>query len=459
MATIDKTIDDLVTQGSVMPDNLRSDTVRASLEYKNQLKKAGDIYVGTGTNITNDEDGVSKEIYVTEGKNIQKALNEDIFRADGKNNIGLTNSDLSVYSNNIGIGKDISIIGNNNILIGNGAKAPISNEYAVEYAVIIGDKASSSAGGITIGRNASSAGTNAVAIGDNAYNEAESGIVIGSAAATSKAISGIALGGSAIVKAPNAVQIGKGINSFENSLQFHATQIVDGDGYVNATKINGVLSTNIFENDNKTVKNATNVTGTIDGRLITDIFDGNTTTVQTADSLSYKNNAGNVYTPMYINSGNLRSCNWKYYNGYNYSTREQDWKVDVPYSDWETSFSGSGNFEQYPGNAFLLFTIILHKHQNGNNNGDDIMGTAIAHFNMSFRLMYLADNQKTFTFYTSGIFYDQNQKADPQLVTISWINTNDFHGFRITIPTGTYKDGYPKYTIRGVIVQQTPWGY
>lgn len=438
------TIDNLVPQGSVMPDNLRSDTVRASLEYKNQLKKAGDIYVGTGTKITNDEDG-GKEIYVTEGKNIQTALNEDIFRVDGKNNIGLTNSNLNGYFNNIGIGKDISIIGNNNILIGNGAKT--------------GDEASSYAGGITIGRNAVSAGTNVVTIGDNAYNKAESGIVIGSASATSTAVSGIALGGSALVKAPNAVQIGKGVNLVKNSLQFHATQIVDRDGHVNATKINGVLSTDIFESDKKTVKDATNVTGTIGGRLITDIFDGNTTTVQTADSLSYKNNAGNVYTPMYINSGNLRSCNWKYYNGYNYSTREQDWKVDVPYSDWGTSFSGSGNFEQYPGNAFLLFTIILHKHQNGNNNGDDIMGTAIAHFNMSFRLMYLADNQKTFTFYTSGIFYDQSQKADPQLVTISWINTNDFHGFRITIPTGTYKDGYPKYTIRGVIVQQTPWEY
>lgn len=224
------TIDDLVTQGSVMPDNLRSDTARASLEYKNQLKNAGDIYVGTGTKITNNEAGVSKEIYVTEGKNIQKALNEDIFRVGGKNNIGLTNSDLSGYSNNIGIGKDISIIGNNNILIGNGAKTPISNEYAV----IIGDEASSLAGGITIGRNAISTGTNVVTIGDNADNKAESGIVIGSASTTSTAVSGIALGGSALVKASNAVQIGKGVNLVENSLQFHNTQIVDGDGHVNA---------------------------------------------------------------------------------------------------------------------------------------------------------------------------------------------------------------------------------
>lgn len=269
------TIGDLVTQGSVMPDNLRSDTVRASLEYKNQLKKAGDIYVGTGTKITNDEDG-SKEIYVTEGKNIQKALNEDIFRVGGKNNIGLTNSDLSRYSNNIGIGKDISIIGDNNILIGNGANTPISNEYAV----IIGDKASSLAGGITIGRNAFSAGNNAVTIGDNAYNQAESGIVIGFAEATSTAVSGIALGGSALVKAPNAVQIGKGVNLVKNSLQFHNTQIVGGDGHVNATKINGVLSTDIFESDKKTAKDATNVTGTIDGRDINEIFVGETATVK-----------------------------------------------------------------------------------------------------------------------------------------------------------------------------------
>lgn len=290
-------IDNLVPQGSIMPDNLRSDTARASLEYKNQLKKAGDIYVGTGTKITNDEAGVSKEIYVTEGKNIQKALNEDIFRVGGKNNIGLTNSDLSSYSNNIGIGKDISIIGNNNILIGNGAKTPISNEYAV----IIGDKASSYAGGITIGRNAVSAGTNVVTIGDNADNKAESGIVIGSASATSAAVSGIALGGSAQVQAPNAVQIGKGVNLVENSLQFHNTQIVGGDGHVNATKINGVLSTDIFENDKKTVKDATNVTGTIGGRLITNIFDGSTTTVQMAT-----NTQNTDFTNIAWNSSSIR---------------------------------------------------------------------------------------------------------------------------------------------------------
>lgn len=246
------TIDNLVTQGSVMPDNLRSDTARASLEYKNQLKNAGDIYVGTGTKITNNEDGVTKEIYVTEGKNIQKALNEDIFRVGGKNNIGLTNSDLSGYSNNIGIGKNISVQSDNNIVIGNFAD---------------------------------SSGSNTVTIGLGADNKAEFSIVIGSASTTPAAVSGIALGGSARVQAPNAVQIGKGVNLVENSLQFHATQIVGGDGRVNATKINGVLSTDIFESDKKTVKdatNATNVVGTIDGRLISSIFSGDTSTVQMA---------------------------------------------------------------------------------------------------------------------------------------------------------------------------------
>lgn len=328
MATIDKTIENLVTQGSVMPDNLRSDTVRASLEYKNQLKNAGDIYVGTGTNITNDEDGVSKEIYVTEGKNIQKALNEDIFR-DGKNNIGLTNSDLNGYSNNIGIGKDISIKGNNNILIGNGANASIFNEYAV----IIGDKASSSAGGITIGRNAVSAGTNVVTIGDKANNKAESGIVIGSASATSEAVSGIAIGRAAEVQAPNAVQIGEGANPVKNSLRFHATQIVDGDGYVNATKINEVLSTNIFESDNKTAKNATNatnatnVTGTIGGRDINEIFVGETATVKEAESLT--TTVGDPYTPVYFTRGLLGECAIKYYAGRGWDSNNN--QVLIPY--------------------------------------------------------------------------------------------------------------------------------
>lgn len=329
MATIDKTIDNLVTQGSVMPDNLRSDTVRASLEYKNQLKNAGDIYVGTGTNITNDEDGVSKEIYVTEGKNIQKALNEDIFRVDGKNNIGLTNSDLNGYFNNIGIGKDISIVGNNNILIGNGA--------------IIGDETSSYAGGITIGRNAISAGTHVVTIGDDAYNKAESGIVIGSASATSTAVSGIALGGSALVKAPNAVQIGKGVNLVENSLQFHNTQIVDGDGYVNATKINGVLSTDIFESDKKTAKNATNVTGTIDGRDINEIFVGETATVKTAESLT--TTVGDPYTPVYF--GKVPGeCAIKYYAGRGWDSNSN--QVLIPYVD-------ISNYDY--GKKWLLITL------------------------------------------------------------------------------------------------------
>lgn len=272
------TIDNLVTQGSVMPDNLRSDTARASLEYKNQLKKVGDIYVGTGIKITNDEAGVEREIYVTEGKNIQTALNEDIFRAGGKNNIGLTNSDLSGYSNNIGIGKDISVQNVNNIVIGN---------------------------------SANSSGSNTVTIGLGADNKAEFGIVIGSASTTPAAVSGIALGGSAQVQAPNAVQIGKGVNLVENSLQFHTTQIVGSDGHVNATKIKGVLSTDIFESDKKTVKNATNatnVTGTIDGRLITDIFDGNTTTVQTAARLDVRDYVGNESHPVYFENGMPKKC-------------------------------------------------------------------------------------------------------------------------------------------------------
>ena len=341
------TIDDLVTQGSVMPDNLRSDTVRASLEYKNQLKNAGDIYVGTGTKITNDEAGVSKEIYVTEGKNIQKALNEDIFRVGGKNNIGLTNSDLSGYSNNIGIGKDISIIGNNNILIGNGANASASNEYAV----IIGDKASSLAGGITIGRNAvSTTGTNVVTIGNNADNKAEWGIVIGTASATSAAVYGIALGVSAQVRVPNAVQIGKGVNLVEDSLQFHNTQIVCSDGHVNATKINWVLSTDIFERDKKTAKNATNainatnVTGAIGGRDIDSIFVGETATVKTAARLT--TTVGDPYTPVYFIGGLPGECAIKYYMGRGWDSNNN--QVLIPYVD-------ISNYDY--GKKWLLITL------------------------------------------------------------------------------------------------------
>lgn len=424
MATIDKTIDNLVTQGSVMPDNLRSDTVRASLEYKNQLKKAGDIYVGTGTKITNDEDG-KREIYVTEGKNIQTALNEDIFRVGGKNNIGLTNSNLSVYSNNIGVGKDISIIGNNNILIGNGANTSTLNEYAV----IIGDKASSFAGGITIGRNAVSTGTNVVTIGDNADNKAESGIVIGSASATSTAVSGIAIGRAAEVQAPNAVQIGDGVNSVKNSLQFHNTRIVDGDGYVNATKINWVLSTDIFESDNKTAKNATNVTGTIGGRDINEIFVGETATVRTAENLTMT--VGDPYTPAYFTQGVPGECATKYYFGRGWDSNDN--QIRIPYLD----------IVQYDdGKKWLLITLptvsnkITIVASSASNNIEDIkvvQGT-VNHYLLS------QSYQTTRSFNIVGVAN--------QIYTISV----DSQGVLIKGPDDK-QNGYYKYTFPYVMVQ------
>lgn len=315
------TIDNLVTQGSVMPDNLRSDTARASLEYKNQLKNAGDIYVGTGTKITNDEAGVSKEIYVTEGKNIQKALNEDIFRVGGKNNIGLTNSDLSGYSNNIGIGKDISVQNVNNIVIGNFAN---------------------------------SSGSNTVTIGLAAATKANYGVAIGLGSATnSEAVDGIAIGRAAKVQAPNAVQIGEGVNSVENSLQFHNTQIVDGDGHVNATKINGVLSTDIFESDKKTAKNATNatnVTGTIGGRNINEIFVGETATVKKAESLT--TTVGDPYTPVYLLNGFPGKCAIKYYAGRGWSSTNN--QILIPYKD----ISQYNNGEQW---LLITFPTVSNK--------------------------------------------------------------------------------------------------
>lgn len=229
------TIDNLVTQGSVMPDNLRSDTARATLEYKNQLKNAGDIYVGTGTKITNDEAGVEREIYVTEGTNIQTALNEDIFRVGGKNNIGLTNSDLSAHSNNIGIGKDISVNSDNNILIGNSTLNSGTNS-----AIIIGGGSITDNSSITIGNNAKSIGPDAqmITIGNNAENNGYRGVAIGSYASVASglgfATTGVALGYNAKVNAANAAQIGSGTNSVANSLKFRDTEIVDGSGNVNA---------------------------------------------------------------------------------------------------------------------------------------------------------------------------------------------------------------------------------
>ena len=81
-------VSDLVNNGSVMKAGLRADTVRAETEYKNQLKNAGDIYVGTGEGFEND----GEQIYITEGKNIQTALNEDFARS-GKIKFGYGSND------------------------------------------------------------------------------------------------------------------------------------------------------------------------------------------------------------------------------------------------------------------------------------------------------------------------------------------------------------------------------
>jgi len=339
------TIDDLVTQGSVMPDNLRSDTARASLEYKNQLKNAGDIYVGTGTKITNDEAGVTKEIYVTEGKNIQTALNEDIFRAGGKNNIGLTNSDLSGYSNNIGIGKDISVQTSDNIIVGNS----VTNS-GTKSVIMIGNNSSTDNSSITIGNRAKSIGYDSemITIGNDAENNGYRGIVIGHGASIASGIgmltTGVALGFNAKVNASEAVQIGTGTNSIANSLQFKKTQIVDGDGHINATKINGVLSTDIFESDGKAVKDATNVTGSIGGRAIDNIFVGETAVVKNAENLTMT--IGDPYTPVYFTRGVPGECAVKYYMGRGWNSNNN--QVRIPYSD--ISFYNDGK-------KWLLITL------------------------------------------------------------------------------------------------------
>lgn len=328
------TIDNLVTQGSVMPDNLRSDTVRASLEYKNQLKKAGDIYVGTGTKITNNEDGVSKEIYVTEGKNIQTALNEDIFRANGKSNVNLSSSTLGAQSQyNVLIGSGASINGSSkNVVIGCGAR--ISSPF--DNSIAIGNNSNVNYSGIAIGDSTLTTGANGVVIGDEAQNASTKGIAIGYKAKANTLNSGaIAIGDTAVSTAENAVQIGTGTNSVANTLKFRDTQIVDGDGNVNATKINGVLSTDIFESDKKTVKNATNatnatnVTGAIGGRDINSIFVGETAIVKNAENLTMT--VGDPYTPVYFTRGVPGKCATKYYFGRGWDSNNN--QIRIPYSD------------------------------------------------------------------------------------------------------------------------------
>lgn len=236
-------ISDLVNNNSVMKAGLRADTARAEIEYKNQLKKAGDIYVGTGNSFEND----GETICVTEGKNILTALNEEmVIRQEAVaigNDVGATGSSLvglnakasayntvavGNYSNasgnqSIAIGAHSNasavgdvVIGNNaaainansSVVIGNNSRAVGDSNTPISDAVVIGNNSKiasgwGSTGIVIIGSNAN-ASENSVCIG-SATKALQNGVSIGNAAKTS---SGVVMGNSAL--SANGVSIGTG---------------------------------------------------------------------------------------------------------------------------------------------------------------------------------------------------------------------------------------------------------
>lgn len=266
MGKVDKDIETLVSEGSVMPDGRRADTARAQLEYKNQLKNAGDIYVGTGDYIVNS-DGIGNEIYITEGKNIQDALREDINRKSkvilgtgdvygvGSTALGYAAKASGDYS--IALGSNASASGDCSTALGNNASASKDFSTALgreanaseTYSTAVGDYATASGeystalgilakangtGSTALGDYANASNNSSTAIGDHATASGEYSTALGNNASASGS-SSVALGYNAKVNginARNAVQIGEGTNSVENSLKFRNRTVVNGNGEI-----------------------------------------------------------------------------------------------------------------------------------------------------------------------------------------------------------------------------------
>lgn len=208
---------------SVISNNTTFKEFRNRCEDKNALANAGDIYVGTGNKSTE-----VSTVYMTEGKNIQTAIVEDINRTKkvsfslippGNNSIAIgyfanasgdwatalgqgafSTGNISVsvgYSANASaiastaIGASAEASGNNSIALGMGSKSIGNYSVAIggakvgfqnEYAIAIGYNASNqiaSPNSIALGRDAIAQGMSAIAIGCNSNASGSQVIAIG----------------------------------------------------------------------------------------------------------------------------------------------------------------------------------------------------------------------------------------------------------------------------------------
>ena len=192
---------------SVIDNNTTFKEFRNRCEDKKALANAGDIYVGTGQQNSN-----VSGVYITEGKNIQTAIAEDVYRtrkisfsvtpnqgnnssaigyfanASGVNSTALGYNAIAQGMSTIAIGDRASTSGDYAISIGIGANASLES-------IAIGDMASAAWGGaVAVGTNAVANGSYSVALGRDSKSMATYSVAIGGANVGSKNEYAIAIG-------------------------------------------------------------------------------------------------------------------------------------------------------------------------------------------------------------------------------------------------------------------------
>lgn len=218
---------------SVISNNTTFKEFRNRCEDKNALANAGDIYVGTGNKSTE-----VSTVYMTEGKNIQTAIAEDINRTKkvsfslmppGNNSIA-----IGYFANASGdwataLGQSAFSTGNISVSVGYGANASsiastaigTSAEASGNNSIALGIK-SKSTGNYSVaigGANSGSLNEYAIAIGYNASNQIASpnSIALGRDVMTQGNAS-IAIGLSANSSGDYAISIGNGANALLESV-------------------------------------------------------------------------------------------------------------------------------------------------------------------------------------------------------------------------------------------------
>ena len=216
---------------SVIDNNTTFKEFRNRCEDKKALANAGDIYVGTGQQNSN-----VSGVYITEGKNIQTAIAEDVYRTRKISfsvtpNQGNNSSAIGYFANASGVnstalGYNAIAQGMSTIAIGD--RASTSGDYAISIGIganaslesmAIGDMASAAWGGaVAVGTNAVANGSYSVALGRDSKSMATYSVAIGGANVGSKNEYAIAIGYNAITSGECAISIGCSANASLESI-------------------------------------------------------------------------------------------------------------------------------------------------------------------------------------------------------------------------------------------------